>query len=282
MRYSLLGASILISGMSASSAHAVCSSYPYTLTNGTPADATQVMANFNCAALTSGSTLDAINLTGTSSLPTVGKIVSDGTLIVGGNTHIGGTAKKISVYQSPSQDGITVAGGSSGTGGTAYVALLNNVTQNIGYWFFGGSNVGSITSNGSSTAYNTTSDARLKVVAPSQRNYRSIIQDLWVGDFEWKTTHKRDFGILAQQTFAVFPTAVTRPQDETKPWQADYGKLSPLALWGVKDLYKLDQEKSEHIVKLERRLAALSNEIVQLRLASPSMPPMKQTALNSR
>lgn len=38
-------------------AMALCSSYPYTLTNGATADATQVMANFNCAALTSGATL---------------------------------------------------------------------------------------------------------------------------------------------------------------------------------------------------------------------------------
>ena len=30
-------------------AMATCSSYPYTLTNGTTADATQVMADLNCA-----------------------------------------------------------------------------------------------------------------------------------------------------------------------------------------------------------------------------------------
>ena len=42
-------------------AMAVCSSYPYTLTNGATADASQVMANFNCAALTSGATL--VNVT---------------------------------------------------------------------------------------------------------------------------------------------------------------------------------------------------------------------------
>jgi hypothetical protein len=275
MKLSSLAVAVLASTFSASSAHAVCSSYPYTLTNGTPADATQVMANFNCAALSAGSTLDAVSLTGTSSLPTVGKIVNDGTLIIGGNTHIGGTAKKLSVYQSASQDGITVAAAGSGSGGTAYVAMLNNVTQNIGYWFFGGSNVGSISSNGSSTAYNTTSDARLKSVAATQKNYRSIIQDLWVGDFEWKKTHKRDFGILAQQTYAVFPTAVTRPSDEAKPWQADYGKLSPLALWGVKDLYKLDQEKSQRIEDLEQRLVTLSKEILRLRLASASVPGAK-------
>lgn len=49
-------------------AMAVCSSYPYTLTNGSTADATQVMANFNCAALTSGATLNAVTFTGTNTM----------------------------------------------------------------------------------------------------------------------------------------------------------------------------------------------------------------------
>lgn len=46
-------------------AMATCSSYPYNLTNGTTADATQVMANFNCAALTDG------NFSGTVSAPAI-------------------------------------------------------------------------------------------------------------------------------------------------------------------------------------------------------------------
>lgn len=66
MRWSLqvFMAAFLAAGF-ATEAHALCSSYPYTLTNGQPADASQVMADFNCAALTSGSTLDTITVTGT-------------------------------------------------------------------------------------------------------------------------------------------------------------------------------------------------------------------------
>ena len=47
----------LLAFICAPNAEATCSSYPYTLTNGTTADAAQVMANLNCAALTSGATL---------------------------------------------------------------------------------------------------------------------------------------------------------------------------------------------------------------------------------
>jgi endosialidase-like protein len=69
-----------------SSAMALCTSYPNTLTNGTTADATQVMANFNCAALTSGATLSGVSLTGTTSLPGPGIITSGGTMGLGTST----------------------------------------------------------------------------------------------------------------------------------------------------------------------------------------------------
>lgn len=47
-------------------AHAtICSSYPFTLTNGQVANADQVMADFNCALLTSGGTAASPNFTGT-------------------------------------------------------------------------------------------------------------------------------------------------------------------------------------------------------------------------
>jgi hypothetical protein len=51
-------------------AMALCSSYPYTLTNGTTADATQVMADFSCAALTQGATLDNASFTSSASFLT--------------------------------------------------------------------------------------------------------------------------------------------------------------------------------------------------------------------
>lgn len=41
-------------------AMATCSSYPYTLANGATADATQVMANFNCASLTANPTFSGV------------------------------------------------------------------------------------------------------------------------------------------------------------------------------------------------------------------------------
>ena len=64
-------------------ATAQCSSYPYPLTNGTTANGSQVMSNFNCAALTSGATINAATLTGATALPGSGVINSSGYLGIG-------------------------------------------------------------------------------------------------------------------------------------------------------------------------------------------------------
>jgi hypothetical protein len=61
-------------------AMATCSSYPYSLTNGTTANADQVMANFNCAALTDGNFSGPVNSAG--GLATAGSLSTGGTSFV--------------------------------------------------------------------------------------------------------------------------------------------------------------------------------------------------------
>jgi hypothetical protein len=61
----LIGLGLVGLALSGTGASAACSSYPYTLANGNVADASQVMANFNCAALTSGATLTNTSFSGT-------------------------------------------------------------------------------------------------------------------------------------------------------------------------------------------------------------------------
>jgi len=116
----------------------------------------------------------------------------------------------------------------------------------------GGSLVGGISVAGSTTAYNTTSDARLKQVSRDQRDYRGAIRNLWIGDFTWKDGGAPGFGVLAQQAYDVMPNhaGVMRPAAEDEPWHASAEPFAFLALWGVKDLYA-------RIEALEARLAAL-------------------------
>jgi hypothetical protein len=125
------------------------------------------------------------------------------------------------------------------------------------------SNLGSITNNSNTgVLYNVTSDERLKNWKIPQKSYEKAIQDLWVGDFTWKANGHQDFGVRAQQAFPLFPEAINKPTKASGTWQADYGRFAPLALWGVKDLYKKKEIQ-------DREIAALmaANEKLKLRIA---------------
>lgn len=84
MRKILLALALLFAIPNAASA--LCTSYPYNLTNGTTADATQVMANFNCAALTQGATVSTLTLSGITTFPGTTVVSSTGSLGVGTTT----------------------------------------------------------------------------------------------------------------------------------------------------------------------------------------------------
>jgi hypothetical protein len=104
----------------------------------------------------------------------------------------------------------------------------------------GGGVAGQILPNSSTTVqYLTSSDERMKNFDVEQRDYRPIIEKLLVRDFKWRANGSAGFGVSAQQAYPLFPQAIHKPQDEKDNWQADYGQFAPLALWGVKDLYRI-------------------------------------------
>lgn len=349
----LLIAATLCALLPGGTAWAACATYPYNLTNGTAADATQVMANFNCAALTSGTTLENVvklgigmvpsyalditqnqnaasaisilnNSSGTSaqsrviisngthsvsmgqfgqSFATTGAfqagrsyISSDGPLVL--QTGTGGTPQPIifSPNATPTEVGrwatdgsllvnTTTSGGISGLaklaveGVNGNAVAINDADTGTSYslWIrkastlgqlvrfqYTTTDVGSITTNGTTTAYNTTSDERLKDWSIPQRNYEQIIKNLWVGDFRWKKTGENSFGYRAQQAFGLFPIAVNRPQQDGQ-WQMDYSKTAPLALWGVKDLYRRLDRQTETVAATRHQVQALTREVSYLR-----------------
>ena len=144
-------------------------------------------------------------------------------------------------------------------GGSSSECFLSNVggtgVAHVTFLYQGAGPVGSISSpNNLSVAYNTVSDERLKNVLPDQRNFRSIITDLWVGDVEWKAEPgSRQMAMLAQQTHPIYPEAIRVGNTADDMWQADYAKLAPLALWGVKDLYKIIEDLTTRLAALEAK-----------------------------
>ena len=108
--------------------------------------------------------------------------------------------------------------------------------------------VGSITVTGSATAYNTSSDARLKDNIEDADDSGKKIDAIQVRQFDWKSTGKhQDFGMVAQELLDVVPDAVTVPEDTDEMMSVDYSKLVPLLMKEIQQLrarvHKLEEEK---------------------------------------
>ena len=100
---------------------------------------------------------------------------------------------------------------------------------------YSGSLVGSISCTTSATAYNTSSDERLKeniVNAPAGN-----IDDIRVRSFDWKADGSHQpYGMVAQELVDVAPEAVTQGKNEDDMWQIDYSKLVPMMIKEIQDL----------------------------------------------
>jgi Chaperone of endosialidase/Collagen triple helix repeat (20 copies) len=131
---------------------------------------------------------------------------------------------------------------------------INSGATNYACWFTNpvGTAVGTITMSDAATAFNTTSDARLKEnVAPFRRG-REIIDRLNIVGFNWRTYGTAGVGVLAQDAQAVFPQAIVEGQgdpgdEDFRPWGADYSKYVPVLIQAL-------QEAMRRIDDLENRI----------------------------
>jgi hypothetical protein len=102
--------------------------------------------------------------------------------------------------------------------------------------------VGSISVTGSATAYNTSSDQRLKENIVDAPDFGILIDSLQVRSFDWKANgaHQRA-GFIAQELVTVAPEAVYQPEDTEQMMAVDYSKLVPML---VKEIQSLRQRLS--------------------------------------
>ena len=108
----------------------------------------------------------------------------------------------------------------------------------------GGTACGSVTvANANSTAYNTTSDGRLK---EDLREISSgpILDALEVWDFRWRGSQFRGQGVIAQTAIEIFPDAIHHDEDNDT-WGADYSKFVPLLIAEIKALRERVQALEE-------------------------------------
>jgi len=97
--------------------------------------------------------------------------------------------------------------------------------------------VGSISTTASATAYNTSSDQRLKENIADADDAGSKIDAIQVRKFDWKADGShQDYGMVAQELQVVAPEAVSGDADSEEMMGVDYSKLVPVMLKEIQSL----------------------------------------------
>jgi hypothetical protein len=97
--------------------------------------------------------------------------------------------------------------------------------------------VGSISVTNSATAYNTSSDARLKEKIADADDAGALIDAIQVRQFDWIADgeHQR-YGMVAQELNTVAPEAVSEGETEEDMMAVDYSKLVPMLIKEIQSL----------------------------------------------
>jgi hypothetical protein len=98
-----------------------------------------------------------------------------------------------------------------------------------------GNEVGTISITTTATAYNTSSDYRLKQNF-KDFNALKLVNSMNVYDFEWKENNKRNYGVIAHELQNIIDYAVTGEKDGKKMQQVDYSKLVPILIKAIQEL----------------------------------------------
>jgi hypothetical protein len=101
--------------------------------------------------------------------------------------------------------------------------------------FYSDATVGSISVSATATAFNTSSDKRLKEDPKDVTNSGDLIDAIKIHDFKWRASDERSISVFAHDVYEVFPAAVTKGAKELT-WGVDYSKFEPLILKEVKQL----------------------------------------------
>jgi hypothetical protein len=158
------------------------------------------------------------------------RIDSSGSLIVGGSS--------VGAENSAGID----------SSGIITISRASGVGRNMMLFKNGGSDVGSISSNTSSTAYNTSSDARLKDVTGEARGLE-VINELNPVAYNWKADGNADEGLIAQEVMDIVPNAVSGSEEDM--YQMDYSKLVVHLVAGMKEQQTQIEELKTEIQNLK-------------------------------
>ena len=125
----------------------------------------------------------------------------------------------------------------TGTQGQAFWNSATSSTTGYNHFNFynGNGAVGSIVTNGSSTAFNTSSDYRLK---KDLKDFDGLdkVSKIPVYDFKWKIDDSSSYGVMAHELQEVLPDAVSGEKDAEEMQGVDYSKIVPLLIKSIQEL----------------------------------------------
>jgi hypothetical protein len=149
------------------------------------------------------------------------------TLDASGNLLVG-TTSNLSVTPKLAIESTTFVVGISSTNPTGELIRFYGNSRTV---------AGSISHSGSSVAYNTSSDQRLKENITDADDAGSKIDAIQVRKFDWKADGShQDYGMVAQELMTVAPEAVSAPEDPEEMMGVDYSKLVPMMLKEIQSL----------------------------------------------
>jgi hypothetical protein len=121
--------------------------------------------------------------------------------------------------------------------GRLYVSADSTAARDLAYFINPNGVIGTITTTSSSTAYNTSSDERLKENITDANDAGDKIDAIKVRQYDWKTDGShQDYGMVAQELMTVAPEAVSGDPESDEMMGVDYSKLVPMMLKEIQSL----------------------------------------------
>jgi hypothetical protein len=124
-----------------------------------------------------------------------------------------------------------------------YFATYSSPTQ-LGY----------ISSNGTTMTYGTSSDVRMKENIVDSPSALDDLEAVKIRSFDWKSKgHHQKFGVIAQELIDVVPDAVQKGQTEEDMWGVGYANLVPMLIKAVQELKAQNDELKARVAALEAK-----------------------------
>ena len=173
------------------------------------------------------------------------RLDSSGNLLVGTTAQISGTTSRVNILNvNEGLSGLTI-GNAGGSGNTNCILFVNS--NGI---------VGTIRTNASATAYNTSSDYRLKENVAPMAGALAKVLELNPVTYTWKTDGSAGEGFVAHELAEVCPHAVTGEKDAVdEEGNPQYQGIDTSFL--VATLTAAIQEQQALITQLQADVAAL-------------------------